>query len=506
MNKATHSLRSAAIWAPVLLVLALSLGACAAAPLTPLPTAIPLAATASPIPPPTRPAPTATVAGAMPTAAPLASPTSAAAGSASTASELLARRTVEDLLARLERGEVDSIVNLYLGDEALSAGQEQVILDLAGGERELVQADLLDLRPATASSYEARVLLHWTGEAGGGPASQPLTLRLVYRRGLWLVEQVSLGDLRSAAPTAAPTSQARSGGSTARAAQATGRLVFQVSSGGPIYVIGAGGSGLRRLTDGLDPAWSPAGDRIAFTRWRYPGGIYLIEPGGGGERRVVDGDRLKEVAWAPDGRRIAFTVNKGSSEPTEVCFFGFCFTIPAFSAAQVWIADLDSGDFLSLPLDDRAVHAPTWSPDGGRIVYAGERGLAWIDLGDMETGRFGGGSVWDTSPAFSPDGKKVAYMSRVHDRWEVFVMNADGSGRQRLTHSNPRQADPPNNVAPAWSPDGKSIAFLSDRDGPWRIYVMAAGGSRQRSLFGDGLDHLGLRYEWATERVISWTR
>jgi Tol biopolymer transport system component len=157
-------------------------------------------------------------------------------------------------------------------------------------------------------------------------------------------------------------------------------------------------------------------------------------------------------------------------------------------------------------LDDRAVHAPTWSPTEERIVYAGDRGLAWIDLDSMEKGRFEGGSVWDTSPTFSPNGQRIAFMGRVHNRWEIFVMNANGTERQQLTHSDPKLKEPPSNVAPAWSPDGQHIAFLSNRDGPWRIYVMNADGSRQRPMFGDKLDSLGIRYEWATERVISWTR
>jgi signal transduction histidine kinase len=46
-----------------------------------------------------------------------------------------------------------------------------------------------------------------------------------------------------------------------------GKLVFQTSNGGDIYVINADGTGLRRLTDGMELAWPPDGSRIAFTRW-----------------------------------------------------------------------------------------------------------------------------------------------------------------------------------------------------------------------------------------------
>lgn len=488
----------------LLLGLALLLAACAAAPLTPIPTPIPLAATTTPRPAPTQPAPTL-AAESKPTAVPVSSPTATTVTPSSALDDLLARRMVEDLLARLERGEADTVVNLYLSDQAREAGLDQVFLDLSATGRRLREAELLEFRRTTASSYEARVLLHWTEELSGETSSQPMTLGLVYREGLWLVEQVSLGDMRSAEARHEQQPQVSPRRSTDRAAPLTGRLVFQVSSGGPIYLIDADGSNLQRLTDGLDPAWSPDGDQIAFSRWRPPWGIYLIDPATGAEKRVVDGDRLKEVTWSPDEARLAYTIDKGREEPKEVCFFGFCFTIPPVAIAQIWTADLESGELLNLPLDERLVRTPTWSPTGERIVYADGRGLAWIDLADLETGRFQDSRAWDTSPTFSPDGRRLAFMSRIHDHWEVLVMDNDGSGRQQLTRSGPGQANPANNVAPAWSPDGKQIAFLSDRDGQWRIYIMAADGSGQRSMFGARLDDLGLRYEWAAERVISWT-
>jgi dipeptidyl aminopeptidase/acylaminoacyl peptidase len=341
-----------------------------------------------------------------------------------------------------------------------------------------------------------------------------MTLQIVPERGLWQIETITLGDRLAAAPTP-PFLRSRPVAGVPRrqghAAQGlTGRLAFQVSSGGDIYTINADGSGLRRLTDGLDPAWSPDGAQIAFSRWRSPWGIYLIQPDGSGEQRAVDGDLLKEPAWSSDGSRMAFSVNygPGGGGGGEVCFFGYCFTPPPISVGQIWIANLDSGQFLSLPLNDKAPHSPAWDPARDRIVYAGDRGLAWIELGEgMPTGRFPeeGSSAWDGSPSFSPDGSRIAFMGRVHNRWEIFVMNAEGSGRARLTQAAPDLDQPPNNVAPTWSPDGKNIAFLSNRDGVWRIYVMNADGTGQRPMFGDQLDRLGIRYEWASERVISWT-
>lgn len=496
---------TSAITKLLLLGLALLLTGCAAAPLTPYPTAVPLAATATPRPAPTQPTPASSTE-ALPTQAPTASPAVTGISTPSTVGNLLARRTVEALLDRLERDDVDSVVDLYLSDRALRAGLDRVFLDLSTPGRRLIEAKLLELRRTTATSYEARVLLHWAETRLGETSSQPMTLGLVYQQGLWLVERVTLGDMRTGEAKSErqlQVSLSRTPGSTARLA---GRLVFQVSSGGPIYLIDADGANLQRLTDGLDPAWSPGGDKIAFTRWRYPEGIYLIDPASGGERRVADGDRLKEVTWSPDGKRLAYTEDQGTSEPKEVCVPGFCFIIPGTAMAQIWTVDLESGGFLDLPLDGPLAHTPTWSPTGERIVYTDGRGLAWIDLDSLETGRFLGSAAWDTSPTFSPDGRRLAFLSRIHDHWEILVMHADGSGRQQLTHSAPREGAPTSSVAPAWSPDGKSIAFLSNRDGPWRIYVMAADGSGQRPMFGALLDDLGLRYEWAAEKVISWTR
>ena len=72
----------------------------------------------------------------------------------------------------------------------------------------------------------------------------------------------------------------------------------------------------------------------------------------------------------------------------------------------------------------------------------------------------------DSDPAWSPDGSKIAFISSRDGAFEIYVMNADGSGQTRLTNG---LAD---NAWPSWSPDGPKIAFFSNRDGNYEIYVM----------------------------------
>lgn len=492
----------------ITLGLLLSLVACESGPLVPTPTAIPLEATATPSGQssgqPDRPIASATPRSTDPSATePLPTSTSSVSGLLSQLDDRLAKATVQGFLDRLTSGHAASARELYLTSDAKTGEPGQLLSGLFTGETQLVQVSLVEFLWTSDTSYGARAELHWANGDSSGPATQTMSLILTKERGLWLIDDIALGKLQVVTPS--PTRRPATSGKPS-SSSLDGKLVFQTSTGGDLYVIHADGSRINRVTDGLDPAWSPDGTVIAFSRWRNPWGVYLIDQDGNGEERVADSTQTKEVTWSPDGTRIAFTINYGSSEPTEICFFGFCVTIPPRSSAQIWVANLQTGELLSLPLDDRAVHAPTWSPTDDRIVFAGEQGLAWIDLEDMELGRFSSSSAWDNSPLFSPDGQRITFMSRVHNRWEIFSMNANGSGRRQLTHSNPKLKEPPSNVAPAWSPDGKYIAFLSNRDGPWRIYGMRADGSRQRPMFGAKLDKLGFRYEWASERVLSWSR
>jgi Tol biopolymer transport system component len=123
-------------------------------------------------------------------------------------------------------------------------------------------------------------------------------------------------------------------------------------------------------------------------------------------------------------------------------------------------------------------------------------------------------SINDGSPVFSPDGRYLAVVSGTPGGgagYDIHRLNADGGGRVQLTKtplwvtSVPGNQKAWNNVAPAWSPDGSQIAFLTDRTGRWEIWVMNADGSDPRPLFSDEInDQLDISYNFVDERVLSW--
>jgi TolB protein len=333
-------------------------------------------------------------------------------------------------------------------------------------------------------------------------------------------------------------------------------IVFQTVSGGPIYAINSSGNNLRYLTTGIDPALSPDGQWIAFTRWDDTqhgafGSLWVINVDGTGER-VIAGDvrQPKAPVWSPDGTQLAISVQHGGRlQPEQKCSHSlpadpvvdrediqvvvefdagdaevkYCYTLLPHPFWGLQMVDVVTGAFEDLP-GDLFSYAPTWDPASDwRLVYDGDMGLVNMDLNQGTTWALTD-DVRDHSPIFSPDGSRIAVSYWQHDHWEIHVINADGSGRVRLTQTPLRVIVNPlpqplslpgrgeyslprswNNVAPAWSPDGSQIAFLTDRTGRWEMWVMSADGSNQRPLFPAGtLDGLALQYNNVDERMLSW--
>ena len=230
----------------------------------------------------------------------------------------------------------------------------------------------------------------------------------------------------------------------------------------------ADGSGQRNLTrtrNALDQGavWSPDGRKIAFmsTRDGNDFQIYVMNADGSGKRSLTPNpaEPFFLPSWSPDGRKIAFHV-------------GY------FDGIYVMNADGSGKRLLT-----RNGGGSAWSPDGRKIAFSGsdiggDHGSDVYVMNADGSGRRNltrrpvdyGGNDAHASPAWSPDGRKIAF-----DRGRgIFVMNADGSGqRQELTQFG-RQ--------PLWSPDGRMIAFRSSGADNVDIFVMNADGSGQRNL------------------------
>ena len=277
-----------------------------------------------------------------------------------------------------------------------------------------------------------------------------------------------------------------------------GTLVFQTSSGGAIYIMNGDGSGLRLLAaGGLDPALSPEGGRVAYTRWDEPRGLYVAESDGQNQRRLIGDNLIKNPTWSPTGEHVAFSVQLGGTEVRTTTHPRFgSITASADPYWRLQVIDAAGGNRKGL-----ADNMHSWNPGWGErgIVYAAEDGLYVTDLGG-EAWLFYPSSNLLRSPSWSPDGHHVVATMQLHDHWEVVRLDADGSGLVRLSVSESGFSS----VSPTWAPDSSRIAYLSDQRGRWELWVMDADGSGQHPLVPEVLAEIDFQYDFMAEHVVDW--
>jgi TolB protein len=175
--------------------------------------------------------------------------------------------------------------------------------------------------------------------------------------------------------------------------------------------------------------------------------------------------KIALVSWHPDASDDVFVMNAAGTDPE-------CIRIHVHPC-YCWV------NLTASRGDDRN---PVWSPDGSKIAFHGSR-----DGGDHEiyvvnadgTGRVNvtNSPGSETIPVWSPDGSKIGFTSLRDGNAEIYVINPDGTGLVNLTNS-PAYDE----YGQAWSPDGSKIAFHSLQDGDREIYVMNADGTGRVKL------------------------
>jgi TolB protein len=237
------------------------------------------------------------------------------------------------------------------------------------------------------------------------------------------------------------------------------------------------------------------GPAINYALFRTLGaeyGVELVPEAGGVRARLHDmtaGLLRKEQRFplpAPDDPSFRITVHRLSDELVR-----WVTGTPGPAASRlVFVADhrayrIDSDGAGLTPLtggDEQAL-SPVWSPDGSRIAYtrfgAGTGSLVLLTVGTGTRAIVNGTTrALNITPAFSPDGRTLAFARADEDGTDVYSVDvASGCCLQRLTVG--RYSD---NLSPTFAPDGRRLAFVSTRAGQPQIYVMGADGTDQELL------------------------
>lgn len=246
-----------------------------------------------------------------------------------------------------------------------------------------------------------------------------------------------------------------------------GKILFSSnrSGGWRIWRVNADGSDLKLLgkpeseDQDVDPMLSPDGKAILFTSTR--GGK------AGVWRMLVDGSQPERICdgdqaeWSPDGGKIAF--RRGE---------------------RIVVRDLRSSkEFILTPEDWPHCSGPAWSPDGKNIAFAAR----WEAGNGVYTVATTGGKpakVYDQQgacePHWSPDGTRIVYETETH----ICAINPDGTKNRTLTYFGGVQR------YARYSPDGKALVFCQGvtEQGPWELYLIPAVGGTPQKLTEGGSD------------------
>ncbi|MBG86782.1 MAG: hypothetical protein CMO80_07765 [Verrucomicrobiales bacterium] len=155
--------------------------------------------------------------------------------------------------------------------------------------------------------------------------------------------------------------------------------------------------------------------------------------------------------FSPDGKRVVYA---------------FAETGPQ----QLWSVNLEAGDKKQLTETEGITNWPTFTPDGKRIVFANSRENNYeiysMDLDGKNEKRLTKNGMMDIRPRVSPDGEQICFVSTRDGNYEVYVMNIDGTNTRRITNNDERDD------FPSWHPNSRQLVFVSERRGRRDLYLI----------------------------------
>ena len=247
-----------------------------------------------------------------------------------------------------------------------------------------------------------------------------------------------------------------------------------------IWIVNSQGGTPRQITrtsyppgSQYSPSWSADGKRIAFLNFdTVSPQVWSVAVDGTGLQAITD-RRTGDKSWpiyAPDGKSIYYNQQEALWRTPVNSANG----APAGEAVKV------------VDLGSTVVRNATLSASGNRIAYSAattNNNLIAVEVSPI--GKEPGGQFFfltneqgtrHISPAFSPDGRKIAFAARRRgSSWNVWLVDAAGG--------NPTQVTVDDGRSPSWYPDGRQIGFLSVRQGHRKFWSIDAAGGNERSLF-----------------------
>jgi dipeptidyl aminopeptidase/acylaminoacyl peptidase len=288
-----------------------------------------------------------------------------------------------------------------------------------------------------------------------------------------------------------------------------------------IWMVSVDGKENVRLTTSTEaetsPRWSPDGKYLAFLSSRPGPGkakgaqIWLLDRRGGEAQQITDtAAKISEFAWAPDSRRMAVVMKdeeeetkklaeKDREKPRPIVIDRYSFKRDGEGyrsgkqRARIHLLDLEGRKLELLTTTDFEESEPAWSPDGGRIAFVSNHAADWdrvpgadVFVVEAKAGSaprrvttFAGG---DRSPAWSPDGKWIAYLKDSdhglgeYNMTQLAMVAAEGGTSRVVTAGLDRGV-----TRPEFTADGRALRFLVTDD--MSVYlgqVAVAGGAVER--------------------------